>query len=277
MIASKDPRWTLPKSRALIRFSIPLLIWVLAGCSGYAPTITSNPSGAVIFAGSSPQGLLPMHRFTPRPSHRTLLRERCYRVEKPGYIPSGVRCVSTATEQTLHFDLSPAKNNEIKAKESPEIASKREEDPRKVFDLVLLGEPVTELQKRIGHPDKTVGKDLLWAGIGPGRMLSITKHRDEIAAVSAIYEPKSWVTWRNIEGIVRQQYGPPLIQDDLPKNVDGDDSIAGAIYGGRGRMYRSWDRGSFEINLIWERDTLFLRYRDKLLWNQLVEAQRKSY
>jgi hypothetical protein len=40
-------------------------------------------------------------------------------------------------------------------------------------------EPVKELQKRIGNPDRTVGRNLLWVGIGPGKELSITPAQRE--------------------------------------------------------------------------------------------------
>lgn len=78
-----------------------------AGCA--ARTITSDPSGARIYAGPSPDRMYRSAASTPATSPRVFQWPRyCFQVRKPGFRDSDIRCVAeTYFDQRVHFVLDP--------------------------------------------------------------------------------------------------------------------------------------------------------------------------
>ena len=112
---------------------------------------------------------------------------------------------------------------------------------------------------------------------GPGKYLFVYATQGRVSAVWADYEPRTWLTLREIHEILQRKYGEPKNPDYFSEGAESDGSKSDAIASGKGKVSRSWDQGEWGITLLWEKDGLILRYFDKELWGKLQKAIEDIY
>jgi hypothetical protein len=112
---------------------------------------------------------------------------------------------------------------------------------KKVFGLVTLREPVAITVGQLGKPvaTKKVTPNTLqyaWVDEGPGKYLFAYATRGRVSAVWADYEPRTWLTLREIYAVLQRRYGEPKNSDYFPEEAKSDSAKSKAIASGEGRF-----------------------------------------
>ncbi len=148
--------------------------------------------------------------------------------------------------------------------------------PKKIFELISLGEPVEMVVGRMGEPDIRMKSVLGWYKRGPGSGVSVIVHEGRVAAVAASYLRPSWIKFSQLENILTEKYGQPLNLDIFPAQAVTPARKVSAILLGKGRAARRWRAATYTIRLFWTKPySLFLRYDHPTLWKAYLEKKEK--
>lgn len=134
-------------------FLIVLIAPVVQSCATtYAERITSDPSGAVIYWGSSQSKFVDTDYVTPfeRSIHGSPWESRCYQVKKEGYYDSEVICKPReAGDRQIHFSLrlKPVEKVEISETDRKTADIAKQEPSQPAEDRSVFFSAATKEQK----------------------------------------------------------------------------------------------------------------------------------
>lgn len=151
-------------------------------------------------------------------------------------------------------------------------------EPKKIFNLVALGDSFNSVTQNIGKPDFKRGPTAVWNGKGPGDSFFVTVYNNQIAALGAMYKEPSWLRFFEVEKILKEKYGTPKNLDYFPGYADSLDTKATAIFLKKGRAVRKWERPNMTIRLVWtNRSSFFLRYEQNDLWADFQKSKKEGF